>query len=361
VILDKLKVLKPLLQSSHGIHMTAYIKNRKNLDDLKKQILDSIVKAELNIGEALSPIDRRLFLAPLRLLAADDRLLERIQHNIAVFRTSKIFRVVALPVDIDASCVVATSFHVKPLLRWMRVDKEFLLLGLTNESAQLFLGSQQSIRLVDTLDFSNNDDDVIALIGEWIETHTRLAQPALFVAGEKKLFRTLLKAGAYPRLHKTHIDREFKTENLTALCFDIRSRLETEALLDLDQTVNEFLCVEDYRVAPRNLFQIAKAVARGQVRKLLVADGIKIFGLFNSKTGALIIHPRDLDHKDDDILDDLAQSVLAKGGEVIVTARHEIPDGQVAWALLHSPALEQLKAIDSQLKPNRTIEKERLL
>ncbi len=87
-------------------------------------------------------------------------------------------------------------------------------------------------------------------------------------------------------------------------------------------------------MASKNIFQIARAVVRGQVRKLVIMEDISIFGKIDRKSGGLAIHPFDQDHEDDDILDDLAQMVLSQGGEVIVAPRDQIPKGRPILAIL---------------------------
>jgi hypothetical protein len=43
-----------------------------------------------------------------------------------------------------------------------------------------------------------------------------------------------------------------------------------------------------------------------------------------------------MDHEDDDILDDLAQMVLALGGDVVVARPEEIPKGRTVLAILNN-------------------------
>jgi hypothetical protein len=377
MILEKKNTLKPLIESSGGVHLTAYLTNAGDLSHLKAQIQAVITKAEVEIEPAMSAIDRRLFLAPLRLLLTSGKLLGRIKHNIGIFRTSKVFRLLALPIEVDDGCVVATSFHVKPLLRWMRVDREFLLLGLEKNAAHLYTGSQHSIRHVETLEFPEGFEktlpkgrfangmkrsvvrpEAIDSLCDWLRKFTSLAKPKLFVAGEVRVAQTMRKVFSYPKFNKHPLSESFDSSQLPAHCFEIRVQLESEAMSDLEKIVTEFHCAEGQRNARRNLFQIAKAVAQGRVRKLLVADGVKIFGRFNSKTGALTIHSYDRDHEDDDILDDLAQSVLSKGGEVVVTSKEDTPDGHLAWAILDHSTSDLSRSLGLELQsrlPNQRL------
>jgi len=366
MILERRSTLKPLIESEGGVHLTAYLTNTGDLGQLKRQVQKVIDKTQSEIEPVMTPIESRLFLAPLRLLLSSDRLLKSIRHNVGIFRTPKTFRVLSLPVDVDEGCVVATSFHVKPLLRWMRVDKDFLLLGIEGKTARLYLGTQHSLKLVDTHEVSegfmktlsrrrstNSVSRIVVQKGaidgliDWLARHTRLSKPKLFVAGDPKVIQALGESLHYPALAQPSISDSFDHDQIPSLCFEIRAQLEVGSVSELEKIVTEFQFAEDHRSARRNIFQIAKAVAQGRVRKLMVADGVKIFGRFNPKTGALVIHPRDLDHEDDDILDDLAQDVLAKGGEVVVASKEDIPDGHLAWALLDHPAAELSLSVES--------------
>jgi len=62
----------------------------------------------------------------------------------------------------------------------------------------------------------------------------------------------------------------------------------------------------------------------------------------NLISGDLVIHPEHLDHEDDDLLDDIAQTVIQNGGEVIVAKRNEIPNRRPILAILknHEAELE---------------------
>ena len=102
----------------------------------------------------------------------------------------------------------------------------------------------------------------------------------------------------------------------------------------IEKALLEFRLAEDGNRTKKNIFQIAKAVVQGKVRKLIVTDELCIFGRIDQGSGGLAIHPFDLDHEDDCILDDLAQMVLSQGGEVVVAKRSEIPKGRPILAIL---------------------------
>ena len=128
-------------------------------------------------------------------------------------------------------------------------------------------------------------------------------------------------------------------------CHTICKILKEESRKNLERSLLEFRFAEEGNRTKKNIFQISKAVVQGKVRKLIVTDELSIFGKIDPITGGLVIHP--FDHEDDCILDDLAQMVLSKGGEVVIAKRNEIPKGRPVLAILEdkSPGLEKTEEL----------------
>jgi len=61
------------------------------------------------------------------------------------------------------------------------------------------------------------------------------------------------------------------------------------------------------------------------VQCLLVAEEESVWGLLDRKTGSIQIHQRQMDADDADVLDDVAEESLRRGGEVYVVPRASMP------------------------------------
>lgn len=356
MLVSKKMTLKPLLESANGVHLTAYLVNRGHLVDLKSQLRETIHQAYEWLNPVMSVEERTKFLEPLDSLLMDARIFKQMKGNIGIFRNQDSFRVLNVPVDVELTCQVATSFHIKPLLRWLQTDQEFLLLGLEKDAAHLYLGSQDSLKLVDSIlypdslknkysvgDYSSLkearkrkvlEDETFVWLNEWISQLTKISEPKLFLAGEKSLVVSLNRSLKYKKAVKTSVANLFNKNNVSDVCSTIRRILKAESKAEIEKTLMEFRFAEEGNRTRKNIFQIAKAVVQGRVRKLIVSDELSIFGKIDKKSGGLSIHPFDLDHEDDDILDDLAQMVLSQGGEVIVASQNEIPKGRPVLAIL---------------------------
>lgn len=379
MLASKMSILKPLIESKEGQHLTAYLINDQNIIHLKRQLRETLEMAYVYLTPVMNPDDLVRFVAPIHSAIEDTKLLKNLKGNVGLFRNENSFRILSLPVPVEQTCVVATSFHVKPLLRWMQVDREFLFLGISEGSASLYQGNQNSFNLIDTIIFpaillkstdpdtyqdlkksrlkSLKYDETTEWLNEWLFGLTKESKPPLFVAGQKVLTNVFLKDTSYQNTRRQPVWTSFSQEKATEICSEIRSILKKDAKKDLEQALMEFYQAEDLNLANKNIFQIAKATIKGKVLKLIIADGINIFGKIDKKSGGLSIHPTHLDHEDDDILDDLAQEVLAQGGEVVVASREEIPKGRPILAILERPDSELSKFYTNYSKQNLKAER----
>lgn len=366
MLTSKKTTLKPLLESAEGIHLTAYLVNNGNLIDLKFQLRETISQAQDWLSPVMTNEEINKFLEPLDALLDDARIFKQMKGNIGIFRNQDSFRVLNIPIDVEHSCQVATSFHVKPLLRWLQSDQEFLLLGLNSDSAHLYLGSQDSLKLIDSILFPEffkekeaqgdyqslkesrkrkaKEAPTYSWLNEWIAGLTKYSKPKLFVAGKAELVESLSRNLKYKNAVKTPAALTFNQQKVTEICHSIRKVMKIESRNLLEKALMEFRLADEGNRTSKNIFQISKAVVKGRVRKLIVTDELNIFGKIDLKSGGLAIHPFDLDHEDDDILDDLAQIVLSQGGEVIIASRDEIPKGRPILAILDDEGRELEKS-----------------
>lgn len=352
MIASKRTTLRPLIESDNGIHLTVYLQNRIDLIYVKAQLREAIVQAQDCLTPVMSSEDRMRFLEPLESLLTDSRIFEQMRGNIGIFRNKDSFRMLNIPVEVEYLCQVATSFHVKPLLKWLQSDQDFLLLGIEDKAAHIYLGSQESFKHLDSLRFpeANKTIEAADLLAPWLKEWFSLVakdiKPKLFFAGCKDTVRLVSETLKYKNSIYTPVLESFDNTQVGDACFAIRKILKMEAQKFIEKALLEFRFAEEDNRTRKNLFQIAKAVIQGRVRKLIVSDDLSIFGKIDKVSGGLSIHPCDLDHEDDDILDDLAQMVLNQGGEVVVAPKNEIPKGRPILAILDYEQISLEKSKD---------------
>lgn len=330
--------LLPILKSKSGIHVTGYVSNvgDRISAEMKLKLLTE------NVYEALQPVmepDRlSKFVEPIEALAKNVGGLSAVRGNIGIFRNDNYLRVVSVPVPVTDGCFVATSFHVKPLLRWLQAECDFHFLAFDHATAHLFRGDSSSFMQISSFQFAGDDqtENGTRLL-HWLRKHRGSAAPDLFVMALPDSLVSKLSLDARRNLFSDVVlsfDRPFGRESLSKTCVEIRSIFAQRAKWHLQTNLIEFSVAEDESRIAKNIFQISKAVARGEVCKLMIASGTNVFGKIDEKSGSLEIHPYDLDHEDDDVLDDLAQAVIAQGGEVIVADENQMPTHRIAMAIL---------------------------
>jgi hypothetical protein len=82
------------------------------------------------------------------------------------------------------------------------------------------------------------------------------------------------------------------------------------------------------------LEDIAISAVYGKIQKLFVVENRYVWGSINKQTGEIFIKPRQVNAHDDDVLDDLCQLVLSKGGEVVVVKEINNFKGHYAVAIV---------------------------
>lgn len=348
--------LKPILESKNGVHLTSYLVNRGDLMEIKSQLRSTISEACEWLDTAMTIDERDKFLEPLNSLLNDGRIFKQMKGNIGIFRNEDMFRILNIPIDVKQSCQVASSFHVKPLLRWLQGDQEFLFLGLEKEAAHLYVGSQDTFKLIDSIRFPDffkvrsssynyskqkkarlaklNESETFSWVNDWILGLTKQSNPKLFVAGDPLLVSALNRKIGYKNAVRSPISNSFQKNAANDAANAIRKILKEESRISFEKSLLEFRFAEESNKSKKNIFQVAKAVVQGKVRKLIVTDEVNIFGKIDRKTGGIAIHPFDQDHEDDCLLDDLAQMVLSQGGEVVIANRSEIPKGRPILAII---------------------------
>lgn len=174
----------------------------------------------------------------------------------------------------------------------------------------------------------------------WVDELTKDANITVFVAGNKDYVKTFIKNYQSDKLYPETIAPHFSTENAFEVCKNIRSLLRLDSAAKLNDTLESFNLALKTNTVKTNLFQIAKAAINGKVVKLMVAEDFNVFGKMDKSSGGIALHPTDMDHEDDCLLDDLTQTVLLNGGEVTVVKKTDMPRGLPILAVIRGQPSE---------------------
>jgi hypothetical protein len=329
-------------------------------------------QAESLLGERYDARRVKGLLAPLSGLAEAADVLGAGPEGLAVFRADGLFETYRLWPPPPERVVVADSFHVKPLLRSLQEGDRFYVLALGSRRVALFEGTGRGLvpHAVPGLPAPLESPGAV-------ETGVRGGPPrggsrppgsgAGRAPGEGeggrreellRYFRAvdaalrdaleagvpLLAAGAaslLPLFREVCGHRSLHPEGVEGAVDDLgadelHARSLPSALRALE--ARDAALVDDFRrqldrgLAADVLTRVAEAAVSGRVRRLLVADGKPLFGRADRTTGEVTLHAGQSGPQDDDVLDDLAEIVLARGGEVLVLDPSRMPDDLSAVA-----------------------------
>ncbi len=327
-----------------------------------------VKKLEESLQKELAAREVKPLLEPFHTLAGDSAFWNNTLDGLAVFCARDLFRVLKLQRPVPDIAVVANSFHVKPLVRIFQSADRYQVLCLNRKEIRLFEGDRHAIDEV-KLAAGVPRTRAIAIGEEHTEPHLTVASygkgaegPAMHHGhGSRKdevdvdterFFQMIDRAvmehhsqpsglplmlaalpehhGLFRKISANPFLMEVGVEiNPDALSADeLRERawqaFEPQYKARLDSLVEEFERARAKDLGSDDLKVVAKAALAGGVATMLVEADRHIPGRLDEETGKIRLEK--LEHPEvDDLLDDLTELVLKKGGRVVVVSAERMP------------------------------------
>ena len=307
-------------------------------------------------------------LDPFHALVEDHEFWNHTLDGLAVLAAPGLFRVYRLQRLVPELVVVADSFHIKPLIRIVQSADRYQVLGLNRREVKLFEGNRDAL---DEIELAQGVPRTItdALGEELTEPHLTVASYGTGVAGPAmrhghgskkdevdidadRFFRAVDRAvleyhsrpsglplilAALPEHHGLFREAS-QNPFLLAHGIDIhpdalpadalRERawrvVEPQYLARLAGLVEQFGTAKSKGVGSEELALVADAAVAGRVATLLIESERHVPGRIDHESGQ--IEFSDLaDPEIDDLLDDLGELVLDKGGQVVIVPAERMP------------------------------------
>jgi len=331
-------------------------------------------QAEQSLLQALYPEGVEAILKPFRDLANNERFWQRTLDGLAVLGTIGSFRTLSLRQPVNEIAVVAESFHIKPLLNVYQSTDRYHVLALSRKSVTLYGGDRNGLDVIDThadvpltledalgsevtsphltvasyggaggagmrhghssaQDEIDNDTERYfrAVDRAILEHHTRPTGLPLMLAAlpeHQALFR---RVSHNTNILSSGIDANPESMKADALAQRAWNIVEPEHAAQLQRTADGVAAALAKGVGSAELTEIATAAAQGRVDTLVVESGRSVPGRMDPISGAL--HFDSIEHPDiDDLLDDVAELVLRKSGNVRVLPADLMPSQSGAAA-----------------------------
>lgn len=275
--------------------------------------------------------------------------LNNIDKGLIVFFSEEIKGFLRVQSSVTDLAVVADSFHVKPLFRIKNNERGYFLISMSTKAINVFIESNGHLFRIDTyrnstlleqVDIDGNkhkqDKHRDFIIQSAIEINKTIAQYKLpiILAGVRDHIGHMKKNLDHSMIIEESIIgniEKLQRDEIRMKCFELLKpyyyKKEQEAIKELNLAVKKdqaITYIED----------IAVSAVYGKVRKLYVMEDKHLWGSINKLTGEILISPRQSNSHDDDILDDICQMVISKGGEVLVLKDTESIKGYVAAAIV---------------------------
>lgn len=313
--------------------------------------------------------ETRHFLEPFEALELDREFWNQSLDGLVVLSGAGVFRVFRLRRPVAELAVVANSFHVKPLRRFLQYVGRYQILGLSLTKIRLFEGDLGTLEEIEPL--SGVPRTITDALGaELTEPHQTVASyggvkggigPMRHGQGGKKdeadkdtqrffraVDRAVLKHHSHPsglplllaalpehhHLFRSISHNPFLMEyDLDLNPFDLtNSELRERAWALLEPQYQTWLAslLEEYEEARScglgsdDLGEVWKGATAGRISKLMIASDRKIAGRIVDDTGKYEL--ADMNEENAvDLLDDLGELVDRMGGQILVMPAAQIP------------------------------------
>lgn len=288
------------------------------------------------------------------------------REGLAVFRSPDLVAHHSVPMTLPERVVVANTFHVRPLLGFLQAHERYYVLALSQKDVRLFEGTPFSLSpmevdlpgsLHETLgaehepaflnlhatgrgsetaafhghgDAEDTREEDLKRFFRAVDSATwsllRHEKVPLFLAGVGRYVPLYREVSRYPHVADTGI--EGNVDGLGAEDILERARPLAEELFRSRrrQELEQFGSAHGRGLTELDLQAMGRHAVQGRIRRLLLAEGREASGRFDFETGQ--IQPvAEKEPLHDDVLDDLAQAVLLRDGEVVTFPVDEMPEG----------------------------------
>ena len=336
--------LKAITEAHSAPMISIYLSKDNGILDkktLNEKWKESLQKAEYFLLKDYTRSFVNSFMEPLWLSDCLEKL-ETLDKGLIVFFSPNEVGYLRVQTSINDLVVVADSFHIKPLLRIKNNERGFFLVTMSAKAVNVFVETNghlyrlETYRNIDTLEGSKKiapKDFLVHTSNELNKMFATYRFP-IILAGVKEylgLMRNSLEHSMILEESITGNVEKIKADNLRQRSFEILvpyyKEKELEAVQELNTAVKKnhaITYIED----------IAVSAVYGKVKKLFVVENKQIWGAVNKLTGEVFIFPKQTNSHDDDILDDICQIVLARGGEVVVLKDANNVKGFIAAAIV---------------------------
>lgn len=359
-------VLRELIEDKEAPCISLYQPtHRANPDKLQDPIRykNMLRQAERSLREKNDGREIVPLLEPFQTLGDNYNFWTHPRDGLAVLASAGRFEVFQLQRPVKEFIVVANRFHLKPLLRIVQSADRYQVLCLDRHEAKLFEGNRDAL---DEMDVGDLPMTMKAVLGEQLtdpqrriaynaeptvfhgqggkkdevdkdrerffrfidrEVLTRFSRPAglpLVLVALPEHHSEFRRISQNPFLQPEGVEKHFDALNPEQLRAEVWRMVEPKYLARLARLIEDHRTAAARNLATSDLSDAAQAAVAARIGTLLIEADRVIPGRFDPVTGS-IASDRLADPEVGDMLDDLAETVLCTGGEVVVVPAQRMP------------------------------------
>jgi len=333
------------------------------------QFRNLVKELERSLQHAYPAAEIRSLLEPFESLGADDAFWNHGMDGLAVLGGRNLFRVFQLQRTVADLAIVADSFHTNPLRRFLQSADRYQVLGLSFHKIQLFEGNRNALDEIDPApevlraiagalgNALTEPNQSVASYGSaggvrHPSHHSQGGPKDVSEIDAERFFRAIDRAvlehhsrpsglplilASLPQhqhlFHQVSHNPFLVAEGLLinpgvlpndALRERIWQTFEPHYTARMKHWADEFAVARSKGLGVDEMSQAAAAAAAGQIDTLLIEDGRQMPGRITAATGQVQLAEVS-DPEVDDVLDDLGQLVLSKGGCVVLLPAEQMP------------------------------------
>jgi hypothetical protein len=326
-----------------------------------------LVEVETALREKYPTRQVRTIMERFQSLARDDSFWNHRTDGLAILSSPERFELYELQRPVRELYIVADSFHIKPLIRILQSADRYQILCLTRQEARLYEGNRDALDPIELTDVPSTIGDVLGaqrspptqMVGSYgirtggggtavhhghepktdeveadmvrffravdrgiLEHHSRPSGLPLMLAALPENHQPFREISHNPFLMGDGIMVNPDSLSTTELRERAWNKVEPLYLARLEGFKEKFRTAQAQQSGSADLADVAKAAIAGRVETLLIEADRVIPGKLDRTAGSIRTAR---EAHIDDMLDDLAEVVLGRGGEVVVVPRERMP------------------------------------
>lgn len=293
---------------------------------------------------------------------------QHIKEGLAVFATEKEFIVVLLENTVKPLTILADSFHIKPIRKYLQTLQRYQVLGLSQKDVQFYQGNRHALEQVPLAEgvprtikealgdqltqkylnistagaaagnarishgHGSKSDEVekdterfFTVVARAIEEHySRPSKLPLILVALPEHHSVFQKVSNNPCLLPKGVGINPKSVSIEKLKDLVWEVMEPAYFAKLEKLGQQYTQAQANGNGSDTLTEVARAAAQGKINTLLLEEDREIRGRIDRETGEIIFTTFE-QSEHDDLLDDIGELVVSKGGKVVVAPKEKMP------------------------------------